>query len=172
MTTLDEQTDWGQQPPQNLDAEMSVLGAMLLSKDAIADVVEVLQPADFYRPAHQSVYDAILKLYVDGNPADPVTVAHELGKDLTRAGGAPYLLTLCQHVPTASSASYYAGMVAEMAQLRRIVEAGTRITQYGYSGVDGDVAEIRDLVQREIYQATSRHHASDVVTIDVGLAGA
>ena len=83
-------------PPQDLQAEQSVLGGMLLSKDAIADVVEVLRERDFYRPAHELIYDAILDLYGRGEPADAVTVAAELTKrgDIARAGGAPYLHTL------------------------------------------------------------------------------
>ena len=83
-------------PPQDLVAEQSVLGGMLLSKDAIADVVEIIKERDFYRPAHELIYDAILDLYGRGDPADPVTVAAELTKrgDIARAGGAPYLLSL------------------------------------------------------------------------------
>src|SRR6201994_392533 len=88
--------DFGRQPPQDLAAEQAVLGGMLLSKDAIADVLERLRPGDFYRPAHQSVYDAILDLYGRGEPADAVTVAAELDRRglLRRIGGAPYLHTL------------------------------------------------------------------------------
>ena len=72
--------DYGRQPPQDLAAEQSVLGGMLLSKDAIADVLEKLRPSDFYRPAHQNIYDAILDLYGRGEPADAVTVAAELDR--------------------------------------------------------------------------------------------
>ena len=126
-------------------AEQSVLGGMMLSKDAIADVVEVLRPGDFYRPAHQPVYDAILDLYGRGEPADPVTVAAELTSsgELARVGGAPYLHTLISVVPTAANAGYYAEIVAEQAVLRRLVEAGTRIVQLGYSGADGDGTSTR-----------------------------
>ena len=83
--------DFGRQPPQDLAAEQSVLGGMLLSKDAIADVLERLRPSDFYRPVHQNVYDAILDLYGRGEPADAVTVAAELDRRglLRRIGGAP-----------------------------------------------------------------------------------
>src|ERR1700682_6590681 len=85
--------EFGRQPPQNLVAEMSVLGGMLLSKDAIADVLERLRPGDFYRPAHQNVYDAILDLYGRGEAADAGTVAAELGRRgvLRRNGGASAL---------------------------------------------------------------------------------
>ena len=97
-------------PPQDLAAEQSVLGGMLLSKDAIADVVEVLKPADYYRPAHEMIHGAILDLYARGEPADPITVAGELTKrgELQRVGGAPYLHTLVNSVPTAANAEYYA----------------------------------------------------------------
>src|SRR3954465_2487847 len=95
-------------PPQDIPAEQSVLGAMMLSKDAIADVVEVIKPGDFYRPAHQLVYDSILDLYARGEPADAVTVSAELTHNgqLTRVGGAPYLHTLISIVPTAANAGY------------------------------------------------------------------
>ena len=125
---------------------------MLLSKDAIADVLERLRPGDFYRPAHQNVYDAILDLYGRGEPADAVTVAAELDRRgmLRRIGGAPYLHTLISTVPTAANAGYYAGIVAEKALLRRLVEAGTRVVQYGYAGAEGaDVAEVVDRAQAE-----------------------
>ena len=130
---------------------------MLLSKDAIADVLERLRPGDFYRPDHQSVYDAILDLYGRGEPADAVTVAAELDRRdlLRRIGGAPYLHTLISTVPTAANAGYYAGIVAEKALLRRLVEAGTRVVQYGYAGAEGaDVAEVVDRAQAEIYDVT------------------
>ncbi len=83
-------------PPQDMDAEQCVLGAMLSSKDAIADVVEVVRGPDFYRPAHELVYDAILDLYGRGDPADAVTVADELTKrgQIARVGGAGYLVDL------------------------------------------------------------------------------
>src|SRR6201999_1182883 len=118
--------DFGRQPPQDLAAEQAVRGGRLLSKDAIADVLERLRPGDFYRPAHQNVYDAILDLYGRGEPADAVTVAAELDRRgmLRRIGGAPYLHTLISTVPTAANAGYYAGIVAEKALLRRLVEAG------------------------------------------------
>ncbi|QVI22475.1 replicative DNA helicase [Nocardia tengchongensis] len=145
-------------------AEQSVLGGMLLSKDAIADVVEVIRPGDFYRPAHQAVYDAILDLYGRGEPADPVTVSATLDRkgELKRIGGAPYLVTLTQTVPTAANAGYYAEIVAEKSVLRRLVEAGTRIVQYGYAGADGqDVAEVVDRAQAELYDVTERRSSED-----------
>lgn len=161
--------EFGRQPPQDLMAEQSVLGGMMLSKDAIADVIEKLRPGDFYRPAHQAVYDAILELYGRGEPADAVTVSAELDRagELRRVGGAPYLHTLISTVPTAANAGYYAEIVAEKAILRRLVEAGTRIVQYGYAGSDGqDVAEVVDRAQAEVYEVTERRTAEDYVPLE------
>ena len=101
-------------PPQDIPAEQSVLGGMMLSKDAIADCRRGAQAHDFYRPAHEMIFDAILDLYGRGEPADAVTVAEELTKrgDLTRIGGPAYLHQLIQSVPTAANAGYYAEIVA------------------------------------------------------------
>src|SRR4051794_41600370 len=103
MGSTGPREDYGRTPPQDLAAEQSVLGGMLLSKDAIADVIEVLRGNDFYRPAHQLIYDAILDLYGRGEPADAVTVAAELSRAgvIGRVGGHPYLHTLISGVPTA-----------------------------------------------------------------------
>ncbi|WP_137146427.1 replicative DNA helicase [Mycolicibacterium sp. CR10] len=161
--------DFGRQPPQDPAAEQAVLGGMLLSKDAIADVLEKLRPGDFYKPANQLVYDAVLDLYGRGEPADAVTVAAELDRRglLRRVGGAPYLHTLISTVPTAANAGYYAEIVAEKALLRRLVEAGTRVVQYGYAGADGaDVSDIVDRAQAEIYDVTERRAAEDFVILE------
>ncbi|MGQ4515009.1 replicative DNA helicase [Streptomyces sp. DW26H14] len=160
-------------PPQDLDAEQSVLGGMLLSKDAIADVVEILKGNDFYRPAHETVYLAVLDLYAKGEPADPITVAAELVKrgEITRIGGASYLHTLVQSVPTAANASYYAEIVHERAVLRRLVEAGTKITQMGYAA-DGDVDEIVNSAQAEIYAVTEQRTSEDYLPLGDIMEGA
>jgi replicative DNA helicase len=158
-------------PPQDLVAEQSVLGGMLLSKDAIADVVEVLRPGDFYRPAHQTIYDAVIDIYGRGDPADPVTIAAELTRTgmLGKIGGAPYLHTLIASVPTAANAGYYAEIVRERAILRRLVEAGTRIVQLGYgaaAGMGGDVDEVVDRAQQAVYEVTERRTSEDYVRLD------
>lgn len=135
-------------PPQDIDAEQCVVGAMLLSKDAIGEVVEILTAAHFYKPAHAIVFATVLDLYGRGEPADPITVAAELVKrgDLTRAGGAPYLHTLVQ-VPSAANATYYAAIVHGLARKRRLVEAGTKIMNLGYG--DGDADEVTDAAGAE-----------------------
>jgi replicative DNA helicase len=153
-------------PPQDIAAEQSVLGAMLLSKDAIADVVEVIRETDFYRPAHQVIYGSILDLYGRGEPADAVTIAAELTKnaEISRVGGASYLHTLVSMVPTAANANYYARIVREQAILRRLVEAGTRITQMGYGGT-GEVDDIVDRAQAEVYEVTERRNSDDYLPL-------
>src|SRR3954447_17802098 len=161
-------------PPQDIPAEQSVLGAMMLSKDAIADVVEVIKPGDFYRPAHQLIYDAVLDLYARGDPADAVTVSAELTRSgqLNRVGGAPYRHTLISSVPTAANAGYYAAIVADRATLRRLVTAGTRIVQMGYDAssgsndAQGSVDDIVDRAQAEIYDVTERRTSEDYVHIE------
>ncbi len=149
-------------PPQDLAAEQSVLGSMLISKDAIADVSEVLRGADFYRPAHETVHDAVIDLFGRGEPVDMITVAAELQRrgELERIGGAPYLHTLAANVPIAANAEFYAHIVREKAILRRLVDAGTKIAQYGYAG-EGQVDDIVDRAQAEVYQITDRRSAED-----------
>lgn len=154
-------------PPQDIVAEQSVLGGMMLSKDAIADVIEQLRGRDFYRPAHEVVYEAILDLYGRGEPADAVTVAAELTKrgEIGRIGGAPYLHTLISMVPTAANAGYYARIVRERAMLRRLVDAGTRIVQLGYATDGGEVEDIVNTAQAEIYAVTESRTSEDYVPI-------
>ncbi len=149
-------------PPQDLLAEQSVLGAMLMSKDAIADVVEVLRGADFYRPAHELVYDAVLDLYGRGEPADAVTVAAELTKrgQLSRVGGAPYLHDLLASVSIAANAGHYADIVRQKAILRRLVDASIRIGQLSYAA-EGEVDDIVDRAQAEVYAVTERRTSED-----------
>ncbi|NJP91549.1 replicative DNA helicase [Nonomuraea sp. FMUSA5-5] len=161
-------------PPNNIEAEQSVLGGMLLSKDAIADVVEILRSDDFYRPAHQMVYDVITDLYGRGEPADAVTVFDELQKrgEMARVGGAAYLHTLTAVVPTAANAGYYAKIVREQAILRRLIEAGTRIVSFGYGGQNEEVDDLVDRAQAEIYQVTERRTSEDYAPLADIMPGA
>jgi replicative DNA helicase len=157
-------------PPQDVAAEQGVLGGMLLSKDAIADVVEILKTNDFYRPVHATVYDVILDLYGRGEPADALTVAAALADngELQRIGGVPYLHTMIESVPTAANASYYARIVADRAILRRLVEAGTKIVQLGYNtsgNAGGDVDDIVDRAQQAIYDVTEKRVSEDFAAL-------
>ena len=159
-------SDTGRTPPQDIVAEQSVLGGMMLSKDAIADVVEVLRAPDFYRPAHETIFEAITDLYSRGEPADAVTVSDELTKrgEINRVGGPAYLHELIQSVPTAANAGYYAEIVAERAVLRRLVSAGTKIVQLGY-GQDGEVEDLVNAAQAEVFAVAERRQGEDYVAL-------
>jgi len=165
--------DFERTPPHDVAAEQCVLGGMLLSKDAISDVIEVIRPADHYRPAHQLIHEAVLDLYGRGEPADAITVANELTRrgEIARIGGAPYLHTLIASVPTAANAGYYARIVRERAILRRLVEAGTRIVQFGYAG-DADADELVDRAQAEVYAVTDRRASEDYQSLSEIMPGA
>jgi len=154
-------------PPHDLLAEQSALGGMLLSKDAVADVVEVLRGGDFYIPKHEVTFEAILSLYSRGEPTDVIAVTDELAKtgDLSRAGGPEYLHSLTSMVPTAANAGYYAEIVAERALLRRLVEAGTRIAQMGYSG-QGEALDLVNEAQAEIYSVTGSTESEDYIPLN------
>ena len=154
-------------PPQDVPAEQSVLGAMLMSKDAIADVIENLRGNDFYRPAHELVYNAILDLYGRGEPADSVTVVSELTKrgELARIGGPGYIHTLISSVPTTANAVYYARIVRDQAVLRRLVEAGTRIVQLGYAADGSDIDDLVNSAQAEVYAVTEGKASEDYLPI-------
>ena len=153
-------------PPHDLLAEQSTLGGMLLSKDAVADVIEIVRGRDFYQPKHEIIFDAILTLYSHGEPTDVITVSEELTKTgmLQRAGGADYLHSIVSLVPTAASSGYYAQIVADKAVLRRLVEAGTRIANMGYAS-EGEVTDLVNVAQTEIYQVAGGVEAEDYVPL-------
>ncbi len=153
-------------PPHDLLAEQSAIGGMLLSKDAVADVLEAVRAVDFYVPKHEIIFDAILTLYSHGEPTDVIAVTDELTKsgNLQRAGGPEYLHTLTGLVPTAANAGYYASIVAEKAVLRRLVEAGTRIVQMGYAS-EGEVTDLVNNAQAEIYGVAGGVEAEDYVPL-------
>ncbi|MFV0451775.1 MAG: replicative DNA helicase [Propioniciclava sp.] len=149
-------------PPQDLPAEQSVLGAMLLSKDAIGEVTEVLKGRDFYRLAHELIYDAIMDQYGRGEPVDAITVADSLGRsgNLTQVGGHIYLHELVSAVSVTANATYYAEIVRDKAVLRRLVDASMKISQMGYAA-EGDVSDIVDRAQQAIYDVADHRAAED-----------
>ena len=121
-------------PPSNLEAEMALLGSVLVDKEMMAAVSEIVRPSDFYASLHESIYLALYALYESGKPLDKVALAEELRSRgmLDKIGGLAYLSSLMETVPTAASAEYYAKIVREKASLRGLIHAGTRITQLGY----------------------------------------
>ncbi len=149
-------------PPQDIVAEQSVLGAMLISKDAIAEVLEIVRGDDFYKPAHELIFDAILHLYSVGEPADAITVAEQLTKrgEIGRVGGHAYLYDLVASVAVAANAGYYAEIVRDKAILRRLVQASIKIAQLGYSA-EGDVDDIVDEAQATMFQIAERRTTED-----------
>ncbi|WP_019147403.1 replicative DNA helicase [Timonella senegalensis] len=163
----DNERKFDRTPPQDIAAEQSVLGGMLMSKDAIADVISQIKAHDFYKPAHETIFDAIIDLYGHGEPADAITVVAELNKrgELSRIGGAPYIHDLIAVVPTAANAGYYARIVRERSIMRRLVEAGTRIVQLGYATDGADVDEVVNNAQAEVYNVTENQQSEDYVVI-------
>lgn len=150
------------QPPQDLVAEQSVLGAMMISKDAIAEVIELVRSDDFYKPAHELIFDAVVHLYSLGEPADAITVAEQLTKrgDIARVGGHTYLYDLVASVSVAANAGYYAQIVRDKAVLRRLVQASIKIAQLGYNA-EGDVDDIVDEAQATMYAIADRRTTED-----------
>ena len=142
----------GQEPPQDLDAEQSVLGGMMRSNEAVAAVMGVLTGADFYERNHETIYSAILHLRAEGHPADRITVGALLTKrgEITKVGGVPYLHALVHSVPTAANAKYYAEIIYERAVMRRMIEAGDRLKELGRSYQVEDAAEMLRLAHAEL----------------------
>jgi replicative DNA helicase len=121
-------------PPNNLDAERSVLGALLLDKDQIGQVVGTLEPDDFYLDAHADIFRAMLSLFSQGTPLDTLTLADELERQRTleRVGGLPVLTSLAAGVPTAANVSYYARIVHDHSVKRRLIQAGGKLAELGF----------------------------------------
>lgn len=147
----------GRVPPHNLQAEQSLLGAMLLSRDAIAAAVETCGVDDFYKPAHGHVFEAVCSLYGQGEPADPVTVADELSRAglLEAVGGLPTLLSLQADTPATANAGRYGRIVEEHALLRRLIGVAGDIAEMGYS-VPDDVAGVLDRAESLMFGVAER----------------
>jgi replicative DNA helicase len=144
-------------PPNNLRAEESVLGAMLLSREAIADVVEVLEPEHFYKPAHAHLFDAVISLYSAGEPVDAVTVAEELQRAglLEEVGGPAVLLDFQATTPAISNAGHYARIVEEHALLRRLITVSNEIAEMAY-GIPEDVVKAVDDAEARMFDVAQR----------------
>jgi replicative DNA helicase len=151
-------------PPHSLEAEESVLGAMMLSAEAIATVVETVKAEDFYRPAHQRIYGAVLALYGKGEPVDAITVVEELKREhqLDGVGGPLYVYNLVESVPTPASAGYYARIVADNALLRRLIEAASHIMSRAYA-VPDDPRKAADEAEGLIYAVSRGDETEQVV---------
>ncbi|MDP8959573.1 MAG: replicative DNA helicase [Actinomycetota bacterium] len=148
-------------PPSNLEAEESVLGSVMLSPDAANVVMEMLQAEDFYKPAHQVIFEAMVELYNRNQPIDAVTVSDALrrGNQLERIGGISYLTGLLDAVPATSNAGYYAGIIEEHGQRRRLVRAGSVIGELAFD-THTPVGEILDRAEQTVF-AVAEHRIGD-----------
>ncbi|MCC5949874.1 MAG: replicative DNA helicase [Nitriliruptoraceae bacterium] len=149
-------------PPHSLEAEVSVLGAALISRAAASDVMQTLRPEDFYRNAHRVVFEAIQGLDHEGEPVDTVTLTDWLASRgrLDEVGGAAAIHDLTLAVPTAANASYYAQIVRQKALMRRLIDAGTKVTKLGYEGGD-DPERIVDQAESMIYEVAQTDSTSE-----------
>ena len=144
-------------PPQNLEAEQSTLGSMMIDRGALEKGIDILQPEDFYREAHQTIFDALISLAERDEPVDIVTVQEELrtrGR-LDAVGGTEFLATLIDSVPTSANLEYYARIVEEKAILRRLIDASTQIMSWSHGPVE-NVDDVVDQAERLIFQVSQK----------------
>jgi replicative DNA helicase len=140
-------------PPSNLDAEMALLGSILVDREIMGAVAEIVKPSDFYASFHETIYQALFSLYERGEPLDKITLAEELkGRGLLdKVGGLAYLTSLMDTVPTAASAEFYGRIVREKSALRGLIHVGTQITQIGYEAEE-DVDGALDRAEQLVYE--------------------
>lgn len=153
-------------PPQNIEAERSTLGSMLLEKDAIFKGSEILRPEDFYREAHRVIFEVVIQLANKGEPVDIITVSEELKRRemLDKIGGVAYLTDLANSVPTAANIEYYARIVEEKSILRSIISVATNIVSLGYSGSE-EVDRILDEAEKQIFQISQKRNIKGFVSL-------
>lgn len=165
LLVMDEQfTD--RIPPQNLDAEQSVLGSILLEPESIVAVMEFLVPEDFYRVNHQVIFNAMIELNNDSTPIDVLTVSEKLNqnKQLENAGGQLYLLELVEKVPTAANVEYYSKIVSEKSTLRKLIRTSTEIAKDAYGETD-ELAVVLDRAERGILEVSEKRNRAGFVDI-------
>lgn len=154
-------------PPQNIEAEQSVLGAMLIEKEAIPKVMEILRDTDFYREAHRVIFNAMLELYNKNEAVDMITVTEILKRDnkLEDVGGIAYVTSLANAVPTAANVTYHASIIEEKSILRQLVSVSTQIASMGYEAND-DVKNIIDSAECKILEISNRKKTADFTPIN------
>jgi replicative DNA helicase len=147
--------------PQNVEAECGVLGSIIIDPEAIVQISDFLQPEDFYRDAHRTIFEVILHLYQGGEPADFITICDELERrsQLEDVGGASYITSLINQVPTSGNVEYYGHIVERTATLRRLIHAAGQIAAVAYEEGDADVA--LDKAEKLIFDISQRHTRSD-----------
>lgn len=153
-------------PPHSIEAEQSVLGSLMLDKDAIIKVADFLQPNDFYKDAHGEIFEAMLELYEERDPIDVLSISNKLEekKKLEEVGGSSYVASLVNSVPSASHVSHYAKVVQKKGMLRRLISAADKISEMGYSGNE-DVDKILDEAEQGIFKVSQKYLKQDFVPI-------
>ena len=166
MTQLAVPRDGAPVPPQNLEAEESVLGAMMLSPTAVGAVTEILDGGDFYRESHAKIYRAALALWSKGEPVDAITLADQLDErgELEAVGGGAKLAELAALVPATSNVEHYARIVKEMGTLRGLVRAGQEITRLGQDR-PGETADLVDRAEQIVFQLAQQRVTGDFAHI-------
>jgi replicative DNA helicase len=155
------------QPPYAAEAEVSVLGGMLIDGDAVAKAIESIDETMFYREAHRRIFRSMARLFQRGEVVDPTTVAEDLKQtdDLEQAGGLPYLAELLDAVPTAANIDFHARIVRERALMRRLLEASTSIIQDVYEPGERTVDELLDMAEHKVFQVAQSHEREGFVWI-------
>ncbi|MDX6540917.1 MAG: replicative helicase [Gaiellales bacterium] len=166
MSTPERDDVSGRLPPQDLDAEQSVLGAMLLSEAAVSEATEVLKPEDFYRGGHGEIFAAMVDLYQSSEPIDQVSVCDRLDQrgSLDQVGGRPSVFALAEAVPVVTNARRYAEIVKEMALLRGLIRVGSEVAQLGYDR-PGDTRELLDMAEQKVYEIAQNGTTEDFTLI-------
>ena len=167
VETARRRNSGGRIPPHNLEAEESLLGAMMLSREAITAAIEAhLDPADFYKPAHGAIYESAFALHSRGEPVDPVTVAEELRRasQLDQLGGRTTLLRIQASTPASANAAHYAQIVSELAVLRRLIETAGEIQEMAYAAEDA-VDETLDRAEAAIFEVAEKRVTDSLVPL-------
>ncbi|KKQ94867.1 MAG: Replicative DNA helicase [candidate division CPR2 bacterium GW2011_GWC1_39_9] len=153
-------------PPQNVEAEISVLGCLLLEKDALIKVVDILSPEDFYKREHEGIYEAMLELFEKRQPIDLITLSNRLDekKTLKEIGGSSYLASLANAVVSSAHVFDYAKIVADKAVLRRLIEAANYVIETTFSS-DGEIDEVLDKAEQTLFSVSQRHHKQKFISI-------
>jgi replicative DNA helicase len=161
-----QSTDYDRLPPQNIEAEQSVLGAVLLDNEAIANAIEHLTPNDFYKDSHKKIFVAMLDLYEKNEPIDLITLTEQLNRkeQLAEIGGASYLSSIVNMVPTSANIRYHAKIVKEKAILRNLITTSTEIITTCYDA-EGDVNELLDAAETKIFSISEKMVRSSYVHV-------
>jgi len=162
-----KETPAGKVPPQNIDAEKSLLGAILIDEEALADVSEHVSSKDFYEKRHAIIFSSMMRLYEKHQPIDLLTLTDELKrkKELETVGGSAYLTELTNYVPTAAHAEAYAEMVAQKAVRRRLIKASGDIAELGYDE-NTNIQELLEKADTELFSVSDQSLKQDLVSLE------